>query len=131
LASSWFWVLFGSSPDYQTTTFTDYDLKGSVGTFQLGTTLSDALAVLRRDNYLSLSPHDSNSAAGLQVLSVKRCAVITTIPLYDTGPGDQDPATRQLFDDLDKLVAGAKRIKVSDKPASFQDIFLFNPLGLR
>src|ERR1700728_2491554 len=25
LAGSWFWALFGSAPDYQTTTFTDYD----------------------------------------------------------------------------------------------------------
>ena len=127
LAGSWFWALFGSAPDYQTTTFTDYDLKRSIGTFQLGATLSDALAVLRRYDFFSLSPHDSNPDVGLQVLSVKRCAVVTTIPLYDTGPEDQDPATLRLFNDLDTLIAGAKRVKISGKPQRFNDIFLFNP----
>ena len=127
LEGSWFWALFGSAPNYQTTTFTDYDLKGSIGTFQLGATLNDALVVLRRNNFFSLSPHDSNPDVGLQVLSVKRCAVITTIPLYDTGPEDPDHATRRLFDDFDALIAGAERVKISDKPQRFDDIFLFNP----
>lgn len=127
LSGSTFWVLFGSDPDYRSTTFSEYDLRGSVGTFQLAAALSDVLAVFRRDNFFSLSPVDKTSGAGLQVLSVKRCAVVTKIPLYDTKPGDQDAATRQLFDDLDALVEGAKRIKVSEQPARFEDSFLFNP----
>lgn len=124
---STFWVFFGNDPDYQSTTFSEYDLRGSIGTFQLAATLRDVVAVLRRDNVFSLSPVDRNPSAGLQMLSVKRCAVITTIPLYDASRADQDAATRQMFDDLDALVAGANRIKVSAQPARFEDNFLFNP----
>jgi hypothetical protein len=125
---STFWVAFWESgPATFPTTYSQYNLRDDIGTFQLSPTITDARGLLKDDGFFMLSPPDRfvNDAAQW-VLSVRRCAVITKIRMYDTVPGLQDPATRKLFDDLRDLVMRAKATRISNVPAEFAQDGLFN-----
>jgi hypothetical protein len=95
-------------------------MKGSVGTFTLSSTLADARAVLRRDDFFSLSPPDyvvTDSAELL--LTVRRCGAVTKILLYDGSPRVLEPAAFKTYNDLRSLVFESQKTLISPKPSMF------------
>jgi hypothetical protein len=110
------------------TEYSQYNLKDSIGTFQLSATLADARSILRNDNFFALSPSDGEiTDTAESVLTVKRCAVITRIRIFN-GPGNTEPDTAALFRHLGNLVKQSPRTKVSDVPKGFVETGIFDPL---
>lgn len=126
---STFWVFFwNDGREELPTVYSQFDLKGSVGTFTLSASLGDARTVLRRHSFFTLNPPDDLVTDTLQtVLYVKRCAVITTIRSYVAHQEDEDIATRALFDDLRSLILSAKATRTAPTAKDFDQTLLFNP----
>jgi hypothetical protein len=63
------------------------------------------------------------------VMSVKRCAVVTRISVYNMpeSPEEQDAATLKLFDDLRALVNNAAKRLIAYSPKDFGLTGLFDP----
>lgn len=130
LDASAFWVSFWKTGGVNfPTEYVQLDLKGAVGSYELSATLSQMRALLRRDDFYSLSPSGSMiTDVPWAVLSVKRCAVTTVIAIYNAKTEYSDPATEKLFADLRLLVQDAKKTLKDEKPHDFPETALFNPL---
>lgn len=124
--SSAFWaVLWNWAPEIPNT-YSQYDLDYQVGTYKLQATLEQAIAVLRRDRFFGISaPEVIVTDTAQEVLSVRRCRVITRVLMYDWG--DEDPATVKLFADLRGLITKSRKVKVSSRPRDFAEVLLFDP----
>jgi hypothetical protein len=125
---STFWVLFWESgPAKLPTTYSQYNLRDSVGTFQISADLDQARALLQKDKFFFIAPPDGFvTDAAWSVLSVKRCAVVTTIKVYDTVAALQDPAAQGLLRDLRMLVARANATRIAETPSRFSQSGLFD-----
>lgn len=128
---STYWAFFWKGgPANFPTQYSQYNLHGAVGTYRLLATTADAVDILRKDNFFALSPADGYVTDTAQtVLSVRRCAVITTIATF-TGAGNLEPATAKLLTDLAALVKLSAKTRVSTVPRSFDETGLFEPLPL-
>jgi hypothetical protein len=130
LASSTYWLFFWETgPARFPTQYSQYTLKGSVGTYQLSATLADARDILKRDDYFSLSPQNYVIAVTEQtfsVLTILRCAVVTRL-IMDNNPQFQEAATAKIFRDFDNLIASSRLTKVSNAPTDFKSLRLFDP----
>jgi hypothetical protein len=128
---STFWVLFwNNGRENVPTTYSQYDLRESAGTFTISATLDDARTLLRKDRFYELYPSSRTiTDTARAVISVKRCAVVTRISVYNVpgSPEDQDAATLTLFDDLRALVSGAAKSPISSSPKDFGLTGLFDP----
>ncbi len=126
---STFWVfLWNNGRNNIATSYSQYNLKNSVGLFSLSATLEDARALLRKDHFYELSPGNLIiTDTAWAVLSVKRCGVVTRISAYNVQGVEQDLPTLSLFDDLRALVAGAKKDRLSTTPRDFEETGLFDP----
>jgi hypothetical protein len=128
-ARSSYWAFFWETgPARFPTVYSQFSLRGMVGTYHLSVRLADATGVLKQHDFFNLSPEEHLiTDTPKLVLSVKRCAVITRIGMYNPPPDDEDGQTKALFEDLQHLVAGAKATKISDKPKAFEETLLFDP----
>lgn len=129
LSSSTYWLLFWESgPARFPTQYSQYTLKGSVGTYQISATLADARAILERDNFFKLSPKNYMlvTEQTFSVLTVLRCGVVTRV-VMDNNPEFQEAATARLFSDFNRLIASSKQTKISNAPADFKQLRLFDP----
>jgi hypothetical protein len=128
---STFWVFFWNNGlNNVATSYSQYNLKNSVGLFDLSATLDDARALLRKDHFYELNPGNLIiTDTAWAVLSVKRCGVLTRISAYNVRGllVEQDLPTLSLFDDLRSLIAGAKKNRVSTAPRDFEETGLFDP----
>lgn len=128
---STFWVLFwNDGRENVPTTYSQYNLRGAVGTFTLSATLNDATALLRRDHFYALNPGSNMvTDTARAVITVKRCAVITRISAYNMQGSSvgQDAATLKLFDDFRVLVREAAKKQLSSFPKNFELTKLFDP----
>ena len=128
-ARSTFWVFFWNNGRTELpTVYSQFSLKGMVGTFDLSTTLGAARDVLRRHRFFELNPSDAwITDTPDTVLYVKRCAVITKIRMYVLPQEGEDAPTRALFDDLRSLILSAKATRVSPHAQDFEETLLFDP----
>ena len=126
-----YWVLFRETgPAKFPTEYAQFNLKGSVGTYNISATLADARAILRRDDFFSLTPPgDYITDTAQAVLSVQRCAVITKIRIF-AGVGNAEPAAAKLFSDLASLVRLSAKTRISSTPKVFEGKGLFDPVPL-
>jgi hypothetical protein len=128
---STFWTLFwNNGREDVPTAYSQYNLKGAVGSFDLSATLDDVRALLRMDHFYDLNPSSLTiTDTARAVLSVKRCAVITRISAFNMhgSPITQDGATLRLFNDFRALIAGAAKKRVSNGPRDFEQTLLFDP----
>jgi hypothetical protein len=126
-----YWVLFWQTgPAKFPTEYAQFNLKGSVGTYHISASLSDAISILRADKFFGLSPpggHITDTAQA--VLPVQRCAVVTRIRIF-TGAGNPEPQTAKLFSDLATLVKASAMTKISSTPKVFVENALFDPLPI-
>jgi hypothetical protein len=127
---STFWVLFWwSEPARFPATYSQYNLKDTVGTYHLSATLADATELLKSDDFFALSPTDMIvTDTARAVLSVRRCAVVTRVSIYNAPLSGQDAQTLRLFSDLRALVMRARAARISSSPQDFDENGLFNPL---
>jgi len=124
--SSAFWALFWNLTPKFPNTYSQYDLDYQVGTYELKASLRDATAILRRDKFFELSePEVLVVDTPQEVLSVKRCRIITRIQLYDWE--GEDAATVRLFADLRALIVNSEKVKISSRPRDFEEVLLFDP----
>jgi hypothetical protein len=126
---STFWVLFWwSEPARFPATYSQYNLKDAVGTYHLSATLANATELLRSDDFFALSPSDMIvTDTARSVLSVRRCAVVTRISIYNTPSPWQDVQTLRLFSDLRALVMRSRATRISSSPRDFDENGLFDP----
>jgi len=126
---STFWVFFWETgPTVFPTTYSQFNLKDSVGTFHISATLGEARALLKSADFFALSPRSmSITDTASSVLSVKRCSVVTKISLYNTSSVDEDAQTVHLFEELRALVMHAKATRTSTEPTNFGETGLFDP----
>ncbi|MGA8098372.1 MAG: hypothetical protein WB810_06920 [Candidatus Cybelea sp.] len=126
---STFWVFFwNNGRENVPTKYSQYNLKDAVGTFDLSATLDDARALLRKAHFYDLNPNNLTiTDTARTVLSVKRCAVITRISVFNSSTVTQDGPTLRLFDEFRVLVAGATRNRLSSAPSDFEQTRLFDP----
>ena len=124
-----FWALFsndsavdaGPKPVAEAI-YSQYNLRGSVGTFRLSSTLQEARAILRKGNFFQLSPADAGPDTGEATLTVKRCAVVTRIRASQM-PETESPVSTVLAKIMG-LVQDAAKTKLSASPIGFDyDIF--------
>ena len=124
-----FWALFsnssavdaGAKPE-ASAMYSQYNLRGSVGTYRLRSTLEEARAILRKGNFFALSPVDSGPDTGEATLTVKRCAVVTRIRA-SLMPETESPVSGVLVAIIG-LVEGAAKTRLSALPIGFDyDIF--------
>jgi hypothetical protein len=128
---STFWAFFRNNGRSDVpTTYSNFNLKKSVGLFNLSVSIDAARQLLSKDQFYDLDP----GAFGITdtawaVLSVARCGVITRIKTYNMGDKDeeQDPSTLRLFEDLRALIAGARKTMISSSPEDFAQTLLFDP----
>lgn len=126
---STFWAFFwNNGRDAVATSYSQYNLKNSVGLFDLSATLDDARATLRNDHFYDLNPASLMiTDTARAVLSVRRCGVITRISAYNMPGPEQDGPTLGLFDDLRALIVGASKKRISSAPTDFQETGIFDP----
>jgi hypothetical protein len=126
-----FWASFwNNGRESVPTIYSQYNLKDEVGLFALSATLDDVKALLKKDQFYDLSPSGLTiTDTARAVLSVRRCAVITRISVFNMegSPVTQDAPTLTLFDDLRTLIAGAAKKRISDTPKDFELTGLFDP----
>lgn len=121
-----YWVLFTNlwTPMAQ---YSQYDLEGEVGTYTLQATLSDAVAVLRKDNFYQLqNPFYEVTDTPQLVLSVLNCSTVTRIIVYRS-PRFQAPTVTKLFDDLESLIVQSSKTPTSATPTNFKETLIFDP----
>jgi hypothetical protein len=107
--------------------YVQYDLRGATGTYHLGLDISRVRSLLLEDSFFSISPPDMMvTDTAKSVISVKRCAVVTRIALYNQ-PSLEEPAAAKLFRDFRTLIKNAPKTLVSRKPAKFLETGLFDP----
>lgn len=103
-------------------TYSQFTLQDSIGTFQLRITLASVRDILRRNHFFSLSPPSVLVAdTAVSVLTVRRCAVITRILMYNS-PFDQEPATLKVFQGLRNLINEAEKKRTSAQPTPFNEL---------
>jgi hypothetical protein len=116
---STFWALFWEL-QRPIARYSQFNMQGSVGTFALSSTFADARAVLKRDDFFSLSPPDYIVTDSAELsLTVKRCGVVTKILLYDGSPRVLEPAALKAYKDLRALVFESQKTLISAKPSLF------------
>jgi hypothetical protein len=121
---SYFWALVW---DGEPSEYSQYNLPGSIGLFEISTSIADVRSILSKDNFFALSPPDYEVTDTTEsVVSVKRCAVTTRIRMYNT-PMAEEPATARLFADLRHLFRIAEKTRKSFAPKDFQYTLLFDP----
>jgi len=107
--------------------YVQYDLPGATGTYNLILSMSQVRNVLRKDSFFTISPPDLVALDTAEsVLSVKRCAVLTKVNIFDFRDAG-DAASRKLFDDVRALIKGAAKKLVSHKPKTFDLTGAFDP----
>jgi len=130
LASSTYWLLFWEPGGVRfPTNYSQYTLKGSVGTYHVSATLADARDILKRDGFFNLSPENyviRVTEQTFSVLTVLRCAVVTRV-IMDNNPEFQDAPTAKIFADFSRLIASSKKAKISDLATDFKQLRLFDP----
>jgi hypothetical protein len=132
LSDSAFWALFWdvSEVNQSLATYSQFNLRGGVGTFHLQATLADVTSLLQRDRLFELNPPFVNTTAHtVTVLSVRHCSVVTRIITYPDPPsmsGDVDPATSKLMSDLENLIGASKKAQLSAAPIPFEETLLFD-----
>lgn len=126
---STFWAFFwNNGRNDVATSYSQYNLKNSVGLFDLSATLDDARATLKNDHFFVLNPASLMvTDTARAVLSVRRCGVITRISVYSTAVPEQDSPTLRLFDDLRALISGAGKKRISNAPKDFEETGIFDP----
>jgi hypothetical protein len=125
MAASTYWLFFWAGFP---TEYSQFTLKGSVGTFHLEATLADARKLLKQDAFYSLSPdrHCCVTEETESVVTVLRCAVVTRIIMYND-LRYQEPATAKLFTDFAELVRASAKTRVSSSAGKFKPTLLFDP----
>lgn len=119
-----FWAFFWL--DFPTQ-YSQYNLEGAKGTYHLSATLGDVRATLQADDFFSLSPPDIGMLdVSESVISVRRCAVITRIRIFNTT--NAEPAAARLFGDVRRLIERAAMTRVAADPHDFEETLLFDPL---
>jgi hypothetical protein len=135
LARSTFWLHFWETtgpgvhgkPLIFPTAYSQFTLRGSMGTFHLSATLAEARDILKRDDFYELSPQDHDvTETTWSVITVLRCAVVTRIRMISV-PEYQEPAVAKLFADLENLIEHSVKTKVSDSATDFKPNLLFDP----
>lgn len=123
---SMFYTFFWGPPvnDAQ---YAQHNLEGSVGMYRLGINLQQVVQILKKDNFFVLSPPDIQVTDTTEsVLTVKRCAVITRLRVFN-GIRDEEPATQRLFQDLRALIDRSPKSRISSAPVDFKETLLFDP----
>jgi hypothetical protein len=128
-ACSTYWVLFWNNGRHDVpTAYSQFNLNGAIGMYDLAATLDDARNILAKDKFFLLTPPDYQVMdAARSVLSVKRCAVVTRISIFNTVIGPEDIAAKKLFDDVRTLVEKSARTEKSSTPEEFGQTLLFDP----
>jgi len=87
---STFWVLFwNNGRNDVATTYSQYNLGGAVGFYNLSSTLDNARALLYKDHFYELNPRNLIiTDTARTVLTVRRCAVITRISAFNIQGSD-------------------------------------------
>jgi hypothetical protein len=112
-----FWLFAGLSPK---ALYTQYNLSGSQGTYNVAITLKQMVAVLRKHNFFMLSGLDEGTVVSdvrETVLTVRRCGVVTRLLMYPIP--SLDPSVGALFGDFDALVLSSKKVKTNSQPTAF------------
>ncbi|HET9392343.1 MAG TPA: hypothetical protein VFO29_02290 [Candidatus Rubrimentiphilum sp.] len=112
--------------------YVQYDLDGQIGTYKIEVSLSSVQELLRKDRFFGVAPMDLMPTDSSQaVISVKRCAVVTRVMIYNTNLPDLiDPAAAKLFQDLRRMIEKAPKRFVSRTPRPFMQKLLFDPLPI-
>jgi hypothetical protein len=126
---AFFWA--GGRPQGWTTPviseYVQNNLPGATGTYNLSLSISRVRNVLRKDSFFTISPPDLTALDTAEsVLSVRRCAVLTKVNIFDSRDAG-DVASRKLFDDMRALIKGAAKKLVSRKPKIFDLTGAFDP----
>jgi hypothetical protein len=125
-----YWVLFWQpGPGKFPTQYNQFDLRDSIGSFESSATLNAARELLREDNFFLLNPPDHQiTDVARSVISVKHCAVVTRVAIYNTTlPVDSGPASLRVFQDLRSLLKNSTLTRKSEVPQGFAQTLLFDP----
>jgi len=119
---SHYWVFFGN--DEPGGTYSQSSKRVDFGTYHIDATISQAIDVLRKDDFYLLGPGDAYITDIREtVLTVRHCGVVTRVMMYSNG---KDAKTLELFYDLEKLVTDAKKKQTLDLPSDFPYRSLFD-----
>jgi hypothetical protein len=123
LRDSTYWAFFW---DASPTRYSQYNLVGGIGSYELSIKLSDAVRILQNNAFFELSNRELGSDGPQLVLSVLRCSTVTRLIVYDD-PLKQDAAVAKLFDDFAALIETSPKVQTSVVPAGFKETLLFDP----
>jgi hypothetical protein len=128
LRCSTFWTLFwdpgrGAIP----TTYSQYNLRNSIGTFHLSISLDDARRVLQKHNFFSLSSSEGFvTDAARSTLAVRRCGVVTIVKSYNTALSQDDLTIRNVIEEFRALITVARAKRILSAATSFSETGLFD-----
>lgn len=128
IEGSRFWVLFWNEGGAESPTrYSQFSIPGSIGTYELSASMQDAVAILRRDRFFELAPRrDRATDQTYSVITVRRCSVITRIIVVNHDSEYQDAGTAKVFRDFWSLITDSKKKKVSNDPAQFKLVLIFD-----
>jgi hypothetical protein len=133
LAESTFWIHFweptmANKPFKTPVVYSQWTLRGSVGTYHIGATLEQAREILKSVDFFSLSPPDytMSTEQTFSVLTVRRCAVVTRV-IIDNYPEYQDARSARLLADFNELILRSVKTQVSATPRNFEETLIFDP----
>jgi hypothetical protein len=128
LRCSTFWILFwdpgrGAIP----TTYSQYNLRNSIGTFHLSISLDDARHVLEKHRFFSLSSSEGFvTDTARSTLAVRRCGVVTIVKSYNTALSQDDLTIRNVIEEFRALITLARAKSISSAATSFSEAGLFD-----
>ena len=128
---STFWALFYDlGRGGESSTYSQFSLKGDIGTFTLDVTLQQARELLENDKFYALSsaPFLIITDSAVATLFVRRCSVVTSIRVYNTVGTSQDAEVMKLFSDFRALIKTSAYQRTSNDPLRFNLGGLFNEL---
>lgn len=106
--------------------YSQFNLPGHVGTYELSLSLTDIRKILQEANFFMLFPPEQNvpTDQSLFTISVQHCSVVTSIKVYNW-PGDGLSQINNLFEKIQTLINDANKKKTGDQPQSYSG--MFNP----
>jgi hypothetical protein len=128
LRCSTFWILFwdpgrGAIP----TTYSQYSLRNSIGTFHLSISLDDARHVLEKHSFFTVSSSEGFvTDAARSTLAVRRCGVVTIVKSYNTALSRDDLAIHNVIEEFRALITVARAKRISSAATGFLETGLFD-----
>jgi len=121
LACSKFWLMFS---DYAVSTYSQYNLPGSVGTYKVAATIDQARMVLRHYAFFSLAPDAQRPPTDVASWSiwVQYCAVTRSVKVFDW-PLGAESAMREMASAFRDILTHSARRQVSTSPQIYTPLF--------